>query len=222
MTSERHRTQGSHREPPSRSPSNRVEDEAILDAARACVLAVGVRRTTLSEVARRAGVSRMTLYRRHPDLRGLLAALMTREFGNLLRDASASAQQGRTARERLVIGSVEAAHALGRNQLMRAVLDLDPQLIVPYVMERIGTTQRIAEGFLLDQIVEGHQDGSIRRGEPRVQTRALFLVVQSFVLSMRPASSDLDDESLFDELRHLVEAALRPTQDDRHEQASHA
>ena len=55
--------------------------DELLDAARACVLAVGVRRTTFSDVARRAGVSRMTLYRRYPDLDALLAALMTYEFG---------------------------------------------------------------------------------------------------------------------------------------------
>ncbi|CAM5511644.1 hypothetical protein SHIRM173S_11244 [Streptomyces hirsutus] len=36
----------------------------MLDAVRDCVLAVGVRRTTLTDVARRAGVCRMTLYRR--------------------------------------------------------------------------------------------------------------------------------------------------------------
>nr|MDT0664439.1 helix-turn-helix domain-containing protein [Micromonospora sp. DSM 115978] len=43
----------------------------MLDAAEASLLAVGVRRTTLTDVARRAGVSRMTLYRRWPDLRTL-------------------------------------------------------------------------------------------------------------------------------------------------------
>ena len=35
------------------------EDDRLLDAARACVLAVGVRRTTVTDVARRA--------RREPD-----------------------------------------------------------------------------------------------------------------------------------------------------------
>ena len=61
-----------------------VEDDRLLDAARECVLAVGVRRTTVTDVARRAGVSRMTLYRRYPDLEAVLAALMTREFGRLI------------------------------------------------------------------------------------------------------------------------------------------
>src|SRR5439155_16686451 len=48
--------------------SIRNTDESVLEAARACVLAVGVRRTTLTDVARRAGLSRMTLYRRYPDV----------------------------------------------------------------------------------------------------------------------------------------------------------
>ena len=48
-------------------------DHALLDAARATILAVGWRRTTLTDVARRAGVSRMTLYRRWPDMQTLLA-----------------------------------------------------------------------------------------------------------------------------------------------------
>ena len=55
--------------------------EAILDATRASVLDFGIRRTTLTDVARRAGVSRMTVYRRYPDVDAVLRDLMTREFG---------------------------------------------------------------------------------------------------------------------------------------------
>ena len=59
---------------------NSSDNDAVLDAVRDCVLAVGVRRTTLTDVARRAGVSRMTLYRRWPDVRTLVGDLMTREW----------------------------------------------------------------------------------------------------------------------------------------------
>ncbi len=59
---------------------NASDSDPVLDAVRDCVLAVGVRRTTLTDVARRAGVSRMTLYRRWPDVRTLVGDLMTREW----------------------------------------------------------------------------------------------------------------------------------------------
>src|ERR1700761_3872683 len=56
-------------------------ENTILDAAAACVLAYGVRRTSLSDVARQAKVSRPTVYRRWPDRRGLVAHPMTQGTG---------------------------------------------------------------------------------------------------------------------------------------------
>src|SRR6187431_2183073 len=66
---------------------NAVEKEpkdAYLDAARDCILDVGWRRTTLTEVARRAGVSRMTIYRTWADMPTLLGDLMTREWAGVV------------------------------------------------------------------------------------------------------------------------------------------
>ena len=65
-------------------------DTALLDAARASILAVGWRRSTLTDVARRAGVSRMTIYRRWPDMQTLLADLLVREWGGLVDRVRAS------------------------------------------------------------------------------------------------------------------------------------
>src|SRR5439155_21555755 len=92
---------------------NSSDSDAVLDAVRDCVLAVGVRRTTLTDVARRAGVSRMTIYRRWPDVRTLVGDLMTREWVAIAHDA-ATAHDGDLA-ETLVRG-VEAfrAHPLFR------------------------------------------------------------------------------------------------------------
>src|ERR687885_463530 len=97
------------------SQRNVVVDEGhrLLDAARACVLAGGGRRTTGTDVARRAGVSRMTLYRRFPDLEGILAALMTREFGRLVAEAAEQAD-GATTRERVVAMVTHGSRALAQ------------------------------------------------------------------------------------------------------------
>ena len=191
---------------PSQRHSARVGDDALLDAAHKCVLLVGVRRTTLTDVAREAGVSRMTLYRRFPDVRRLVAALMTREFGALLGEVG----PGRTARERLVNGAVGTVQRLLANPLMAAVLDRDAELLLPYIVERLGATQRIAEQFLRVELAAGHEDGSIRSGDLDVQARTLLLMVQSFVLSVRPAIAELDPDAVFDELAAMVEGALRP------------
>ncbi|MEV4310864.1 TetR/AcrR family transcriptional regulator [Actinocrispum sp. NPDC049592] len=191
MTSQRH--------------TNRVDDDLLLDAARACVLTIGVSRTTLTEVARRAEVSRMTLYRRFPDVRSLIAALMTREFGGLLTTTPVDAP---TARERLVRTVIAGIRALTENPIMRGILDTEPELLLPYIVQRLGSTQRFAEEYLREEVKAGHADGSIRAGDVPTQARALLLVLQSFVLSLRPASSDVDSEDLLAELAGLLDRAL--------------
>src|SRR5882724_108600 len=112
-------------------PSNRHKD--LLAAARETVLGVGVRRTTLVDVARRAGVSRMTIYRAFPDVAALVSALMTEEFGGLIDEVTQAASGFRTGRERLVEATVHAARAIPNNPVFRRVADVDPELLLPYV-----------------------------------------------------------------------------------------
>jgi AcrR family transcriptional regulator len=189
---------------------NRVADDVLLDAAGECVLAVGVRRTTLSDVARTAGVSRMTLYRRFPDVRGMLSALITREFGKVLTAATQAAEQEPNARTQLVAASVHTIRALAANPLMHAVIERDGEMLMPYIMERVGTSQRMTEEFLRVQLAAGQRDGSIRTAEPAVQARSVFLLLQPYAFSIRPATSDLSLDALLVELAHVLDAALRP------------
>ncbi|WP_240323271.1 TetR/AcrR family transcriptional regulator [Amycolatopsis ruanii] len=193
-----------------RPTAARVSDDVLLDAARRCVLASGLRRTTLAEIARTAKVSRMTLYRRFPDVHSVLSALMTREFGALLHQATVSGADAPTARARLVRSSVVAVRLLNADPLMRTILDVDTALVVPYMLERLGGTQRLGEKFIVALLEAGHRDGSIRRGSTAVQARSVLLVVQSFVLSLRPATADVAAEALLGELAHHLNAALRP------------
>ncbi|GAA3459980.1 TetR/AcrR family transcriptional regulator [Saccharothrix longispora] len=185
--------------------SQRHSDDALLDAARDCVVEVGVRRTTLTDIAKRAGVSRMTLYRRFPDVGTLVRALMTREFTQLLGRIEVT---GATARERLVDQAVTGIRLLAADPLMRRVLDLDAELMLPYLVQRLGSTQKLVEQFLTARIAEGHADGSIRAGSTAAQARLVLLTAQSLVLSIRPATTDLDFAELLAELAAYLDAAL--------------
>ena len=56
----------------------------ILDAARHVFERYGARRANVEDVARRAGVSRSTLYRAYPNKEALLEAVLLRQFDDFL------------------------------------------------------------------------------------------------------------------------------------------
>ncbi|WP_225800222.1 TetR/AcrR family transcriptional regulator [Streptomyces sp. NK15101] len=193
---------------------NHADADPVLDAARDCVLAVGVRRTTLTDVARRAGVSRMTLYRRWPDVRTLVGDLMTREWIAVAAGAMPPADDDRPERARIVEGLVAGVAAFRSHPLFRKILDVDPELLLPYVLDRRGASQDALLGLLLTALEEGHEDGSVRRAHLDLQARSLLLVVQSFTLSLRTMADEDDPElseaAFLEELRTLLERTLAP------------
>jgi AcrR family transcriptional regulator len=176
----------------------------VLDAARECVLAVGVRRTTVTDVARRAGVSRMTLYRRYPDLEGVLASLMTREFGRLVADAAARAD-GANTRERVVAMVVHGSRALAEDPLFVRLLDVDPELLLPYVTQRLGGMQKMAVAASARALAAA--DGSVRTdASPEVLSAAVELIARGFVLASH-GELELDP---WVELARAIDGYLRP------------
>jgi AcrR family transcriptional regulator len=182
--------------------------EAILDATRTSVLDFGIRRTTLTDVARRAGVSRMTVYRRYPDVDAVLRDLMTREFGRLMEELAASGS-GADGRARVVARLSAGVRALRAHPLMRKVMEAEPELLLPYVLGRMGETQRRAVAMIAHDVAAAQEDGSARPGDPRLLAQSLLLLAQSFVLSAGIAE-DVDEEALLTELEGLVDASLRP------------
>ena len=193
---------------------NHSDSDAVLDAVRDCVLAVGVRRTTLTDVARRAGVSRMTLYRRWPDVRSLVGDLMTREWVAVATGAMPERRPGADARGLIVDGLVAGVEAFRVHPLFRKIVDVDPELLLPYVLDRRGASQEALIALLADAVREGHTDGSVRAGHVERQARALLLIVQSFTLSLRTMTdeddADLSSEAFLAELRSILERTLTP------------
>jgi AcrR family transcriptional regulator len=188
-------------------------DDAVLDAARACVLAVGVRRTTLTDVARRAGISRMTIYRRWPDVRSLIADLMTREWSAVVAGV-APPNDGQPVRAQLVTSLVSGVQALREHPLYRKIVETDPEVLLPYILERRGSSHDAMLDGIERTLLAGHKDGTIRRDNVTRQARALLLVTQSFALSAPTMCDDHEPDlnaAAFDgELRALLDRYLTP------------
>ena len=196
MTSIRHNTS-----------AGRSADDLYLDAARDNILAVGWRRTTLTDVAKRAGVSRMTMYRRWPDMQSLLADLLVREWGGLIDEALVAAEG--SALDAVVDGVVGTVAALRDNALFRRIVEVDPELLLPYLLHRRGRNQDHVLELLAAAIRNGQSDGTVRGGDPETLARALLLAVQGFVIS-QPTMTDISTAELDRELAVLVERYLQP------------
>jgi AcrR family transcriptional regulator len=186
---------------------------AYLDAARACILDVGWRRTTLTEVARRAGVSRMTIYRAWPDMPAVLGDLMTREWGEVVAravgDADADLGDEATAADRIVAEVVATTRALRENELFLRIVELDPELLLPYLLTRRGRSQEAIAELTAGRLREGQEDRSVREGDPVAIARALLLATHGFVLSAHTMVDDeVGEDALDGELEHLVRSMV--------------
>ena len=204
MSSLRHTDRGS------RDPRT----DAYLDAARACILDVGWRRTTLTEVARRAGVSRMTIYRAWPDMGSLLGDLMTREWVGIAAATQAAATDAAgadTTPDGIATAALSTVRALRDNELFVRIVELDPDLMLPYLLHRRGRSQEALVEILAAGIAAGQDAGAVRGGDPVLIARSLTLAGHGFVFSALTMTDDrigLDD--LDDEYARLITRTLEP------------
>jgi AcrR family transcriptional regulator len=180
--------------------------DRILDAAASCVLAYGVDRVTLAEIARRAGVSRPTIYRRWPDTRALLAALLTARIVGVLRDVPTRG----SGREALVERIVGVAERLRHDDVVMSVLHSAPELAMVYIAERLGTSQQILIDAVAAELTAAQRDGSVRAGDPRQLAAMCLLITQSTIQSARIVESILDADALAVELAHSLNGYLKP------------
>lgn len=206
MTSLRHNPETAPLEN-ERPTLERTAADAGLDAAREAILAVGWSRTTLTDIARRAGVSRMTLYRNWPDMGALLADLMTREWSGLMQVDSAAGGP----RAQLVGGVVATVRAIRTNPLFARIIELDPELLLPYLLERPGRAQGLVLELVTGQIRAGQAAGEIRAGDPELLARSIVLAAHGFTLSAQTMTkAGVTEARLDDELALLLESYLRP------------
>src|SRR4051794_29911902 len=185
--------------------------DAYLDAARDCILDVGWRRTTLTEIARRAGVSRMTIYRTWADMPQLLADLMTREWGGVVAESLAAEDPAAPTVDRLVGDIVGTVQRLRENELFLRIVELDPELLLPYLLSRRGRSQDAILDLTARAIADGQAEGTIRAGNPLAIARGLLLAAHGHVLSSHTmVDDDVTEEELDAELVLTLSRSLRP------------
>jgi AcrR family transcriptional regulator len=187
--------------------ANAIPEQRILDAAYELLLDVGMRRMSMADIARRADVSRATLYRRWPNVSAVVGALVTRELAQLGETVFARrAAHSRAAIVNAVAATVKAVRA---HPVTRKIVEVDPEFLLPYLLERRGTSTS-AQLELLAQALR-RNDGTVRRGNRQAQARAIWLAAWSFTLTGPVLADDVVGLDALDrELRAMLDRYLQP------------
>jgi len=161
---------------------------------------------TLAEIARRADVSRPTVYRRFPDTRSILAALLTTRITTAL-DALPSTGVGREPLVRRIVGVAELVR---RDDVIMSVLHQAPGLAMFYLSERLGTSQKILLDTVAGEIKSAQDEGSVRAGSARELAAMSMLIAQSTILSAQVIEPILPADNLIAELARALNGYLLP------------
>ena len=181
-------------------------EERILDAAARLARIAPGRPAPIAELARQAGVSRPTVYRRFADGDAVVRALWQREVGRLL---EATPRTGDT-RAALVEQVVELAERISTHEVLAPTFHTDQALIARYVVDYLGAAQRALLHVLEEEIAIVQRGKTVRPGAPRELAAMTLLIAQSAIQSRTMIAEYLPDASWRRELARALDGYLKP------------
>ena len=158
--------------------------ERILDAALTQVAAVGVRRTTVDDVARRAGVGRVTVFRRFGHKERLLEVLAVREARRFFAAIEAATE-----------GAGDAGLRLARTHpLLDRLARIEPETVLAALAQDRPPVMSIARELVARRIRLATRQGALAVADADQVAEALIRLAVSFVL-LPESVVDLDDQA---------------------------
>jgi AcrR family transcriptional regulator len=143
-----------------RAPETDAVSLRILDAALGQYLAHGLRRTSVDDVARAAGIGRATVYRRFANRDELIQAVLARECGRFFAEITAATESLPTLADRLVEGFVVGLRSARRQPLLKRMLASEPEASLPFLTVQGGPVLAVVREFLVQQYVTSAEAAS--------------------------------------------------------------
>lgn len=144
---------------------------SLIDAGRTCFLKYGLRKTTIDDLVRRAGIAKGSFYRFFKSKEELYLELFMEAIPEMMTRLH-QASFGRTSdmREALVLLMEGIAHEMETNDLARIILD-DPTEMERFLstLEYEQLVAKIAEAYapLVGSIRQAQERGEIIEGDPQ-------------------------------------------------------
>ena len=193
---------------PGIEPPDDAISERILDAALALSAASGLRNLTMDDVARRARVGRMTVYRRFGDKARLVESLAVRESRRCLAALDAAAPPAAPIEDQIAEGFVTSLRIAREHPLLNRLARLEPESVLEAFVADQSAIFAAARGFLAARLRAAQEAGVL--GPVSVDEAAELLVrlALSFVLIQETVLPLDDEERVRDVARRLIAPVL--------------
>lgn len=155
----------------------------ILDAAFEQFCLVGIRRTSMEDVARRAKVGRVTIYRKFENHDKLVAALLARETKRAIAKVEAAANAVSNVEDRLVEGFVAGMRAIRHHPLIVALIATEPERALPMLTTHAAGGLALARASMAQEIRRAHKILGIRNADAEQIAEILARLTHSLVLT---------------------------------------
>jgi AcrR family transcriptional regulator len=166
----------------------------VLDGAYEQFCRMGIRRSTMEDVARGAGVSRITVYRRFATKDALVEQVVRREFRRYFDQFLIDIQEARTAADRVVLGFTSALRAIRHNPLIGGLMAVEPDVLVPAMISDGGHALAAVQRFVAGQLRREQQAGTVSAAVDVELVAELMARVSSSFLLTPSHVVDLDDD----------------------------
>jgi AcrR family transcriptional regulator len=151
------------------------DSDHILDAALALAAASGLRHLTMEDVARKAGVGRMTVYRRFGSREALLDALAGREARRCLAELDAASPVDAPLEEQVVAGFTTAQRLIREHPLLARLARVEPDSVLQAFTG--SALLPMCTAFLADRLERAGVDGDDQLAELLVRVAISFVLL---------------------------------------------
>jgi TetR/AcrR family transcriptional repressor of uid operon len=182
--------------------------QRILDAALELVAASGLRHLTMDDVAARAGVGRMTVYRRFGSRQQLTDALAIRECRRCLSEIGAALDPGKPIDERAADLFVATLRVISEHPLLERLARVEPDALLHELNRDGSAVFRLVRDFLVAQIRSAQAAGELIDGDPEPLAEIAVRLGASFVLMPDSVIAAGDEERTRESIRALIAPAL--------------
>ncbi|APE33904.1 TetR family transcriptional regulator [Nocardia mangyaensis] len=131
-----------------------TDGEKLLDSALSAFLDFGIKRTSMGEIARRAGISPATLYRRYESKNELVEAVGVREAQRYVAEIDERVRAVADPADQMVEIFVAFVTTIAGNELLRRLLGTEPEMILPRLTTDAGPILAVGRAYLAEKLRE--------------------------------------------------------------------